>query len=157
MAETIQVCPDAKCYYAWSDDCDCKHCEGAAHGGGINNLNDPIMVKKQARHKTTRRAFRELLNQESPRSGVRLYRRNREEFERRYAEYLKEQGVEPKPEEIVTVHSKGMGDKAEVTIIKDAKVGNDFYSHVRRANGKTEYRKNDKVCTKADIPAELGW
>lgn len=153
MAETITVCPDAKCYYAWSDECDCKHCNGAAHGGGINNLNDPIMVKKNARHKTTRRAFRELLNQESPRSGIRLYRRNREEFETRYAEYLKSQGVEPKPEEITTTHVSG----SEITVIKDAKVGNDVYSHVRRSNGKTEYRKNDKVCTKAGIPAELGW
>ena len=158
---------DLRCQYANpADDAECKCvCGGKNHGKGQNKAK---WDAKQERHLKTRRAFRAHLNSEKPRSGNRLYRRHRQEFEKQYAiwreghggkpqeqkqEEQKEHGVESKVEEVKTVHQSG----SDVTVIKDAKVGNDVYSHVRRSNGKTEYRKNDKVCTKADVPAELGW
>jgi len=153
MAEsTTKVnCNDLRCLYALSEDCDCHQCGGAFHGSGANNMADPIWIKKVERSSKTRRAFRKYLNEQDPKSGTRLYRRHREEFNKQYAEWSGE------PQEIVTVHSAGTGPTSEVTVIKDRRAGNDVYSHVRRANGKTEYRKNDKLITKANVPEHFGW
>jgi hypothetical protein len=148
MAET--AC-DLKCQYAnpeHASECKCE-CGGENHGKGTDVRR---WEAKEKRHAKTRRAFRAHLNAKESKSGNKLYRRNRTEFNRLFAEWQKEHGVEPK-EEIETVHKSG----SEVTVIKDATVGEDVYSHVRRSNGKTEYRKNDKMITKADVPKELGW
>ena len=154
MAEVQQIqCNDARCLYATNDDCDCKHCGGALHGSKVGNMGDPQWVAKTERLSKTRKAFRKLLNSQEKGSGTRLYRRNREEFDKQYAIWAEVETPAEQPEEIKTVHVSGN----ETTVVKDMKVGNDTYSHVRRSNGKTEYRKNDKVITKAEVPAELGW
>jgi len=153
MAEsTTKVqCNDLRCLYALSEECDCHQCGGALHGSGANNMADPIWVKKVERSSKTRRAFRKYLNEQDPKSGTRLYRRHREEFNKQYAEWT------GKAEPVVSIHSQGMGSTANVTVIKDQQHNGDTYSHVRRSNGKTEYRKNDKLITKTQIPEELGW
>lgn len=143
---------DLRCQYANpSEDADCKCvCGGKNHGKGQDQAK---WDAKQERHQKTRRAFRAHLNKEEPKKGNRLYRRHRQEFNRLFAEWRGD-SIETKPsEEIETVHKSGN----DITVIKDAKVGDDTYSHVRRNNGKTEYRKNDKLVTKKDLPAELGW
>lgn len=147
---------DAKCLYAMSDDCDCKNCGGAHHGSGINNMEDPIWVKKITRLSKTRKAFRKELNAKEPRSGTRLYRHHREEFDAQYAIWSG-RAEESKPEEIVTVHSKGMGPDAEITVIKDATAFGDHYEHIRLPNGKTQYKKNGKIITKGDVHGSLQW
>ena len=154
MAEVQQItCNDARCLYAQSDDCDCNQCGGALHGSQAGNMEDPRWVAKAERLSKTRKAFRKLLNSQEKGSGTRLYRRNREEFDKQYAIWAEVETPAEQPEEIKTVHVSGN----ETTVIKDKKVADDTYSHVRRSNGKTEYRKNDKVITKAEVPAELGW
>lgn len=152
---------DAKCQYANPEqaaDCKCE-CAGKNHGQGTDTR---VWEAKAERLSKTRKAFRRELNAKEPRSGTRLYRHNREEFDKQYAEWsgkpMQEQlALDPAKEgedkSITTVHQSG----SEVTVIKDQQVGDDTYSHVRRSNGKTEYRKNDKLITKAQLPTELGW
>lgn len=162
MSKTIASHCDTRCQYAnpeLPDNCDCE-CGGKNHGQGTDTR---IWELKNQRLSQTRKAFRKELNKNEKGSGTKLYRKNREEFDKQYLIWKnKEQvGIDPaKPgadKTITTVHSAGNGPKAEITVIKDATVGEDVYSHVRRSNGKTEYRKNDKLITKAGIPAELGW
>lgn len=137
---------DSRCQYAMdpAGDCDCE-CGGTNHGQGT----DPAIREKQiARHGKTRRAFKEQYNDKNGiRAAQKLYRKDRAQFNKLFAEWS---GT---TEEVTTVHQSG----TEVTVIKDSKVGDDTYSHVRRSNGKTEYRKNDKLITKAQLPVELGW
>lgn len=152
---------DAKCQYANPEldaDCNCE-CAGKNHGKGTDTR---VWEAKAERLSKTRKAFRRELNTKEPKTGTRLYRHNREEFDKQYAEWsgkpLQEAlPLEDKPEEIVSVHSAGTGENAEITVIKDSNLSGDTYSHVRRSNGKTEYRKNDKLISKKQVPDELGW
>jgi hypothetical protein len=140
---------DARCQYAVDvgGDCDCE-CGGKNHGQGTDTR---IREAQAVRHSKTKRGFKEHYNNEhGERAAQKLYRRDRAEFNKLYAAYS---GKEAPVEEITTVHQSG----SEVTVIKDANFSGDIYSHVRRSNGKTEYRKNDKLITKAQVPEELGW
>lgn len=156
MSEHKSKC-DTRCQYAYADDsgCDCE-CGGANHGKGTDTR---IWEAKEKRHSTTRRAFKEFLNKQEPGSGRKLYKKDRAEFNKQYAEFSGKTEEEVKAEEselekpIVSTHVTG----DNITVIKDQKFGEDVYSHVRRNNGKTEYRKNDKIITKASLPTELGW
>lgn len=145
---------DSRCQYANPDnpDCNCE-CGGSNHGQGSDVR---VWEKKRARLSITRKAFRKSLNAEVPRSGTHLYRHQREEFDKQYliwkSAQLAQQENETAPEQTTTVPQG-----SELTVIKDAKIGEDTFSHVRRQNGKTEYRKNDKLITKAQVPTELGW
>jgi len=136
---------DTRCLYAMSEDgCDCV-CGGENHGRGDNI---EIRTKQQQRHAKTRRAFKAHLdNTDGPKARRSLYK-NRELFNKEFAKWS---GQEPVVE---TVHQSGN----TVTVIKDKKIGDDTYSHIRRnTTNKTEYWKNEKVITKAQLPAELGW
>lgn len=145
---------DAKCQYANPEkDADCKcECAGKNHGQGTETR---IWEAKAKRLSITRKAFRREMNANEPRTGTRMYRHNREEFDKQYLIWkIKQTGEEPVLEDpVVSTHVSGN----EVTVIKDQEFEGHVYSHVRRSNGKTEYRKDDKVVTKADIPAELKW
>lgn len=147
----METACDAKCQYANPDqagDCKCE-CAGKNHGQGTDTRKWEV---KAARLSKTRKAFRRELNAKEPRSGTRLYRHNREEFDAQYAVWAgKAEPVVGEP--VQTTHTNGK----ETWVIKDQEFEGHTYSHVRRSNGKTEYRKDDKVVTKADIPAELQW
>ena len=86
---TPQVAPtpcDSKCQYADPEkaaDCKCE-CAGANHGQGQDTR---IWELKRERLSKTRKAFRKYLNAQDPRSGTRLYRHNREEFNKQYLEW----------------------------------------------------------------------
>lgn len=154
MGSKIQSHCDSRCQYANPDnvECDCE-CGGKNHGQGTDTR---IWEAKQKRLGATRKAFRKHLNKEVKGSGTKLYRRNRAEFDRLYDLWKLTQ--DETPNQITTVHSKGMGENAEITVIKDAEFNGDTYSHIRRIKtGKTEYRKNDKLITKGQVPVELGW
>src|SRR5690606_25649163 len=99
---------DNKCLYAdpeQADDCHCE-CGGKNHGKGTDEAK---WAAKELRHIGTRRAFRAYLNEQEPKSGNRLYRRHRQDFERQYAEWLADRGItkkdktEPVKEEEVKV------------------------------------------------------
>ena len=162
---------DTRCQYAYTEEgeCDCR-CEGRNHGKG---QDVEIRSKQAERHSKTKRAFRKYLNAKDPGLGRRLYRRNRDEFNKQYDQWLKT------PDHITTIHSKGMGPQAEVTVIKDSKpkvelfhhtgevsyqilketkIGENIFQHVRYLKTKkTAYLLNGKVITKAKLPENLGW
>lgn len=160
MSKTIASHCDTRCQYADPDkieNCDCE-CAGKNHGQGTDIR---IWETKKARLNSTRKAFRKFLNAQVKGSGSKLYRKNRAEFDKQYLLWKNGDslGTAPNGEELVlekpitTVHQSG----SEVTIIKDQEFEGNTYSHVRRSNGKTEYRKNDKLITKKGVPTELGW
>lgn len=168
MAGSIASHCDTRCQYANPEipDCNCE-CGGKNHGQGTDTR---IWEIKNTRLGKTRKAFRKMLNKELKGQGTKLYRKNRAEFDRLYETWkltkedpslitdAVELDKQLPPETITTVHSKGMDKNAEITVIKDAEFNGDTYSHIRRIkNGKTEYRKNDKLTTKGQIPVELGW
>lgn len=154
MAENkISTSCDSRCQYAdpeKSGECNCI-CKGKNHGQGSNS---EVWDQKHKRLSVTRKAFRKSLNNQEPRSGTHLYRRDRLEFNKQYTIWKENQLTH---EESNTNEISTVPQGSEFTIIKDAKVGDNYYSHIRRQNGKTEYRNNDKVITKKEIPTELGW
>lgn len=79
--------------------------------------------------KRTHRAFRLYLNAQEKNKGNRLYRRNKEEFERLYLEWL---ATEP----------------VEVAVL-----GTDTYQKKTFSNGRVQYLKNNKMITKAEYEA----
>lgn len=158
MAKTIASHCDTRCQYAnpdLPDNCDCE-CAGRNHGQGTDIR---IWEAKKTRLGQTRKAFRKFLNSQVKGSGSKLYRKNRAEFDKQYLLWKNQEvvGIDPaKPgadKTITTIHKSG----SEVTVIKDQEFEGNIYSHVRRSNGKTEYRKNDKLITKKGVPTELGW
>lgn len=158
MSKVIASHCDTRCQYAnpeLPDNCDCE-CAGKNHGQGTDLR---IWEAKKTRLGQTRKAFRKFLNAQVKGSGSKLYRKNRAEFDKQYLIWkdpsvtLMDSIQEDLPEPITTVHKSG----SEVTIIKDQEYEGNTYSHVRRSNGKTEYRKNDKLITKKGVPTELGW
>lgn len=164
MSKQIQSHCDSRCQYANPEntECDCE-CGGTNHGQGTDTR---IWEIKNARLSVTRKAFRKYLNGIEKGSGTKLYRKNRAEFDKQYLIWKTPSSKEDPTliddaiklnDSITTVHSAGNGSKSEITIIKDQEFDGDIYSHVRRSNGKTEYRINDKITTKSGIPVELGW
>lgn len=157
MAE--QTSCDAKCQYADPEkaaDCNCE-CEGKNHGQGSDTR---IWEAKAARLSKTRKAFRRHLNEQEPKSGTRLYRHNRAEFDKQYAEWS------GKPiEEVIAETEEPLVDEEKFELLKSYDDGQDprYWVHVRnKATGKTEYRtgtsKDDLVViTKDSVPAEAGW
>lgn len=165
MSGTIASHCDTRCQYANPEipDCNCE-CGGKNHGQGTDTR---IWELKNTRLSQTRKAFRKFLNAQVKGSGSKLYRKNRSEFDKQYLIWKNGSSKEDPslitdaveldkqltPEPVTTVHKSG----SEVTIIKDQEFEGNTYSHVRRSNGKTEYRKNDKLITKSGVPTELGW
>lgn len=85
MAQSLNICTDARCIYAFSEECDCKICNGAGHGGGMGLPKWDEKVKKLSK---TRKAFRKMLNEKEAGSGRKLYRKNRLEFENQYQAWI---------------------------------------------------------------------
>ena len=158
MSKVIASHCDTRCQYAnpeLPDNCDCE-CAGRNHGQGTDLR---IWEAKKTRLGQTRKAFRKLLNSQVKGSGSKLYRKNRAEFDKQYLIWKNQEvvGIDSaklgEDKSITTIHKSG----SELTIIKDQEFEGNTYSHVRRSNGKTEYRKNDKLITKKGVPTELGW
>ena len=87
---TIATHCDSRCQYADPEaaaDCSCE-CAGANHGKGEDQR---VWQAKEDRLGITRKAFRKFLNGQEPKTGTRLYRRNREEFDKQYAIWKTEQ------------------------------------------------------------------